>query len=109
MMMFAMNLSLLDEFAALAVVCFSIGSRSGRCTATPSMRNALSPSHPLSPTRPLSPSQPCRHGRTTEGCTLRALANGIDYPPADCYIKVDPENERAKVHPAYASLLKEYP
>ena len=50
-----------------------------------------------------------RHGRTTGDCTLRALANGIDYAPADCYVKVDPENERAKVHPAYAGLLKEYP
>jgi hypothetical protein len=50
----------------------------------------------------------CPHG-TTNACTLRALTVPIDYGPADCYIKIDPENELAKVHPMYNSLLKEYP
>lgn len=50
----------------------------------------------------------CPH-KSTGQCTLRVISNPIAYPPADCYVKIDPENERAKVHPMYNALLKEYP
>jgi len=54
----------------------------------------------------------CLHGRESS-CTLRAVANMIDYEHADCYemIEVDRNGAvlSARVHPAYNSLLKEYP
>jgi len=33
----------------------------------------------------------------------------VDYSPVDCYEKIDPADEAARVHPAYQDLLKEYP
>jgi len=46
---------------------------------------------------------------TTIDCTLRRSSDFVEYPPAVCYLKVDPEDAKAKVHPAYKGLLKEYP
>lgn len=50
----------------------------------------------------------CPHGQDVE-CTMRKGNNPIDYEPADCYAKYDPEDEAAKVHPAYNKIIKEYP
>uniref|UniRef100_A0A7S4RY77 Uncharacterized protein n=1 Tax=Alexandrium monilatum TaxID=311494 RepID=A0A7S4RY77_9DINO len=54
----------------------------------------------------------CPHG-ATDGCTLRAVANLVPYALADCYelIEVSPDGKvlTARVHPAYNSLLREYP
>lgn len=54
----------------------------------------------------------CPHGKESY-CTLRAIANLVDYAPSDCYEQIEMNNEGViftnRVHPAYESLLKEYP
>lgn len=54
----------------------------------------------------------CPHG-SESSCTLRAIANLVDYAPADCYELVEVRQDgrilTARVHPAYNSLTKEYP
>lgn len=54
----------------------------------------------------------CPTGQT-RSCTLRAVANLVDYAPEDCYeqLEVNPEGKvvSLRVHPAYNGLLKEYP
>jgi len=50
----------------------------------------------------------CPHEQRTQ-CTLRVDAIAVDYAPADCHTKKDPDNEAARIHPAYSTLLKEYP
>lgn len=50
----------------------------------------------------------CPSGAST-ACTMRKSDGPVNYAPADCYLKVDPEDVAAKIHPAYDGLLKEYP
>lgn len=54
----------------------------------------------------------CPSGSVNQ-CTLRAIANCVPYPPADCYEwqEVDEKGNilSAKVHPEYNNLLREYP
>ncbi|CAE8588080.1 unnamed protein product [Polarella glacialis] len=54
----------------------------------------------------------CPRGKES-GCTLRAIANSVDYAYEDCYeqIEVDEAGHilSTRVHPAYNDLLKEYP
>jgi hypothetical protein len=54
----------------------------------------------------------CPTGQEND-CTLRAIANLVDYTPADCYeeLEINAEGKivSTKVHPDYNMLLKEYP
>lgn len=49
-------------------------------------------------------------GRSEDGCTLRAVANFVDFPPVDCYEKValGGNDNPTRVHPAYQELLQMY-
>ena len=39
----------------------------------------------------------CNHGMTRGGCTLRLVAHTIEYFPTDCFLLVDPEDEKASL------------
>jgi hypothetical protein len=50
----------------------------------------------------------CPSGVATSGCTLRALDNHVAYSPADCYVKVDPEDELSRVCVANVSRCRPF-
>eukprot|EP00747_Dinoflagellata_sp_TGD_P061745 gnl/TRDRNA2_/TRDRNA2_152663_c0_seq2.p1 gnl/TRDRNA2_/TRDRNA2_152663_c0~~gnl/TRDRNA2_/TRDRNA2_152663_c0_seq2.p1 ORF type:complete len:497 (+),score=71.43 gnl/TRDRNA2_/TRDRNA2_152663_c0_seq2:92-1582(+) len=51
----------------------------------------------------------CSKG-SEKDCTLRQLANLIEFAQTDCYERLDPEGfvNPSKIHPEYNNLLKEY-